>query len=217
VKRAHKMIRVFEPIERWMIFRTNHGTDAHLRRVTSISEIATYNPIIVRGTVTKAPQIIPRRHVIFSISDETGQVDCAAYEPTGELQKAALQLIVGDRLEVYGGVRPASSKHRVTVNLEKFQVLGLAAKRVFHNPLCPKCGRRMKSMGKGQGFRCDKCGFREKKLNKVVLEVERGLKHRLYVTSPRSQRHLTKPLSRYGLEKTGKKKPSRMIAAWHVP
>jgi tRNA(Ile2)-agmatinylcytidine synthase len=217
VKRAHKIVRALEPIERWMIFRTNHGTDAHLRKVNSISEVTSYQSIIVKGTVTEKPRIIPRRHVIFSISDETGQIDCAAYEPTGALQKAARQLIVGDRLEVYGGIRPASSKHGVTVNLEKFQVLGLASKRVFHNPLCPKCGKRMKSMGKGQGFRCDKCGLRERTLKKVVLEVERGLKRRLYVTSPRSQRHLTKPLSRYGLEKTGKKKPNRMIAAWHFP
>jgi tRNA(Ile2)-agmatinylcytidine synthase len=72
-------------------------------------------------------------------------------------------------------------------------------------------------MGKGQGYRCDQCGLRERTLEKVVEIVQRDLKKKLFVTSPRSQRHLTKPLSRYGLEKTGKKKPEKMIAAWHFP
>jgi len=153
--------------------------------------------------------------VIFSIGDKTGQIDCAAYEPTGDLRKAAKQLIIGDQVEIYGGVRPSSSKRLVTVNLEKFRVLRLAPKIVLYNPLCPQCGRRMKSMGANKGFRCEKCGFRGRKLEKVSLEVKRDLKRRLYVTSPRSQRHLTKPLSRYGLEK--KSWPKKMILGWHFP
>jgi len=212
VKHAHKMIRSLEPIERWTIFRTNHGTDAHLRRVASIREVHPHNPVIVKGTVSKAPWIIPRRHTIFTISDETGQIDCAAYEPTGDLRRAAKQLIVGDVIEAYGGVRPASSKHPVTMNLEKLRVLKLAPKLVFQNPLCRHCGRRMESMGAGKGFRCDKCGFRSSKWKKLVVKENRGLQKKLYVTSPRSQRHLTKPLSRYGLEKSGK--PKTIISNW---
>jgi len=215
VKKAHKMIHSLEPVERWTIFRTNHGTDAHLRRIKSISEVLPYHPIVVRGTVTRAPQIVPRRHVIFSISDKTGQIDCAAYEPTGDLRKAAKQLIIGDHVEAYGGVRPSSSKHLVTVNLEKFRVLSLAPKIILHNPLCPQCGKRMKSMGANKGFRCEKCGFRGEKLEKVKVKVNRDLKQRLYVTSPRSQRHLTKPLSRYGMEKKARLK--KMILDWHFP
>jgi len=215
VKRAHKMIRSLEPIERWTIFRTNHGTDAHLRKINSISEAFPYHPIVVKGTVTRAPQIIPRRHVIFSIGDKTGQIDCAAYEPTGDLRKAAGHLIICDHIEAYGGVRPSSSKRLITVNLEKFRVLDLAPKIVSLNPLCPQCGKRMKSMGTNKGFRCEKCGFRERRLEKVARKAKRDLKQRLYVTSPRSQRHLTKPLSRYGQEKAGK--PKKMISEWHFP
>jgi len=215
VKKAHKIIHSLEPIERWTIFRTNHGTDAHLRRINSVSEVLPYHPIVVRGTVTREPQIIPRRHVIFSISDKTGQIDCAAYEPTGDLRKAAKQLIMGDHVEAYGGVRPSTSKCLVTVNLEKFQILGLAPKIVLHNPLCPQCGKRLKSMGTNKGFRCEKCGFLGRKLEKVKVKVKRDLKQKLYVTSPRSQRHLTKPLSRYGLEKKGRLK--KMILDWHFP
>jgi len=215
VKRAHKMIRSLEPIERWAVFRTNHGTDAHLKRIHSIADVCPYHPVVVKGTVANTPKIIPRRHVIFAIGDNTEQIDCAAYEPTGDLRKAAKQLIIGDHMVAYGGVRPASSKRLVTVNLEKFRVLRLAPKIVFQNPFCPKCGKRLKSMGTNKGFRCEKCGFRGRNLGKVKIEAKRGLKQRLYVTSPRSQRHLTKPLSRYGLEKKGG--PKKMILDWHSP
>jgi tRNA(Ile2) C34 agmatinyltransferase TiaS len=50
----------------------------------------------------------------------------------------------------------------------------------------------------------------------VEIAVKRGLKAGLYVTSTRSQRHLTKPLSRYGLEKHGVEADA-MIENWHSP
>ncbi len=215
VKKAHSLVRSLEEIERWVIFRTNHGTDAHLRKVKSISEVQPFNPVIVEGFVDTQPRVITGSHVIFSVTDESGCVDCAAYEPTGNLRKVAKSLIVGDFVEAYGGVRPASMKHPMTINLEKIRIIKLAPKIVFHNPLCPKCGKRMKSMGKDKGFRCDKCGFRSSNLNKIALEGERSLKEGLYVTPPRSQRHLTKPLCRYGKEKS--ETPKGMVESWHFP
>jgi len=215
VKQAHKMVHSLEPIERWVIFRTNHGTDAHLKRVSSIAHVRPYEPTIIQGTVNKQPYIVPRRHVIFSVTDANNMIDCAAYAPTGTLQKAARMLIVGDLVEAYGGVRQASEKHSITINLEKLKILKLTPKVTFHNPFCLQCGRRMESMGAGKGFRCDKCGFRSSNLKKILVEEERWVKERLYVTSPRSQRHLTKPLCRYGCEKSAK--PEAMIADWHFP
>jgi len=215
VKQAHEMIHQQEPVERWIVFRTNHGTDAHLRRISSIREIQSFNPVVVQGLVAKEPQVIPGGHVIFSIKDETGEIDCAAYEPTGALCEAAKNLIAGDFVEAFGGVRPASSKHSITVNLEKVRILKLAPKTVFFNPACPQCGKRMNSMGKGKGFRCQKCGFRSPELKKVAVKGKRDLKMGLYVTSSRSQRHLTKPLCRYGREKC--RAPKRMINGWHFP
>jgi tRNA(Ile2)-agmatinylcytidine synthase len=212
VKKAQTMVRSLEPIERWTIFRTNQGTDAHLRSVPSIRNVEPYHPVIVRGTVSRPPRIIPRRHVVFSVTDENGQVDCAAYEPTGDLRRKAAELIIGDKLEAFGGVRPASGNRPTTINLEKFRVLHLAEKLAFTNPLCPRCGRRLGSMGAGKGFRCEKCGFRSSETKKEAKVISRDLEERLYVTSPRSQRHLTKPLSRYGFENNGS--PARTRRQW---
>ncbi|MEM2916970.1 MAG: tRNA(Ile)(2)-agmatinylcytidine synthase [Candidatus Bathyarchaeia archaeon] len=217
VKKAHELIRPLEPIERWVIFRTNHGTDAHLHRARNISEIQPYHPIIVKGTVAQNPYTIPRRHVIFPIKDKTSQIYCAAYEPTGTLRKIAAKLQTGDIIEAYGGVRPSSHKHGITINLEKLQVIKLAPKITCRNPPCPKCGKTLKSMGKNKGFRCEKCGFRSAKLNKTCFQVERELKKGLYIVSTRSMRHLTKPFSRYGMEKTKETFGEKIMEKWHFP
>ncbi len=201
VKRAHEFVRADEPIERWVVFRTNHGTDAHLKRAVSVSEVKPHNPVIIRAEVTGEPRNIQGGHVIFQIQDETGAVDCAAYKPTGVLRDVAKLLKNGDLVEAYGGVRPPSPENPLTVNLEKMRIIELKPNIVSQNPLCPNCGKRMKSMGRGQGFECEKCGFHGRNLKKIASEVERSFKTGLYVTSPRSQRHLTKPLVRYGLEK----------------
>ena len=215
VKQAHETIHREEPIERWMIFRTNQGTDAHLRNVSAVKEIQPYNPVVAEGAVSKEPRVIKGGHVIFSIRDETGEVDCAAYAPTGNLCRTSRKLMAGDHLKVFGGVRPSSLEHQLTINLEKMRVLELVPRTSFVNPVCPECGKRMKSMGKNQGFRCSKCGFRSSQLKKLEVNEERELERGLYITSPRSQRHLTKPHCRYGKEKTGV--PKKMMEKWHYP
>lgn len=217
VRKAFGMVHVEEPVERWVVFRSNHGTDAHLRRVDSISDVRPYRSVIVKGTVVDAPRIVPRRHVIFSIKDASAKVDCAAYEPTGTLRKAARQLILGDEVEVYGGVRPASKTRPMTINLEKIRILELAPKIILHNPKCPECGKTMTSMGKAQGYRCEKCGYKSKQLTKTQATEERTLEKRLYITSPHSQRHLTKPFIRYRQERTHNPLQFRMIREWHSP
>jgi tRNA(Ile2)-agmatinylcytidine synthase len=214
VLRAYDMLNVDEPVERWMIFRTNQGTDAHLKKVIKIKDLQPYNSAIIEGVVNNDPKVIQGGHVIFSIKDESGEVDCAAYEPTFMLSKKAKKLIAGDVLRLYGGVRPIS-ENRFTINLEKMEVLTLASKLFFTNPICPECGKRLKSMGKNQGFRCDRCRYRSSNLRKFEIKQERELKKGFYITSPRSQRHLTKPYIRYGREKTGKS--IGMIKEWHYP
>jgi len=214
VKKAFGLIKPLEKVERWVIFRTNQGTDAHLKRAATLSELEHYTSIIARGVVSRNPWVVPLRHVLFSIRDASGEVDCAAYEPTGSLRKIAKELAVGDVVEVYGAVRMPSGGKALTVNLEKINVLSLASKETYQNPVCRECGKRLESMGKGQGFRCKKCGTRFENAVKAKIAEERKLKTGLYVTSPRSQRHLTKPLWRYGLEKEGLEAKA-MLRNWH--
>jgi tRNA(Ile2)-agmatinylcytidine synthase len=217
VKEAFDMIQCGEPIERWVIFRTNQGTDAHLRKTSGIDGVRPFHPLIVRGIVVNGPKIVPRRHVIFSIKDGRATIDCAAYEPTGDLRKAARQLMVGDKIEVSGAIRPSFETHPMTINLEKICIIQLVPKVSLHNPKCPKCGKAMSSMGKAQGYRCEKCGYKSKQLTKIQTTQERALEKGLYITSSHSQRHLTKPLCRYGKEKGLNRPGFEMIPCWHSP
>jgi tRNA(Ile2)-agmatinylcytidine synthase len=214
VKKAYELVKPLEPVGRWVIFRSNQGTDAHLKNVEALNKIEHYSSVVARGVVSQNPRIVPLRHVIFSIKDDSAEVDCAAYEPTGNLRKIARELIVGDYVEVYGAAHKATQTKPLTINLEKINILSLTPKTVVGNPFCSICGKRLKSMGKKQGYRCDKCGEKFAQLNKKESVVPRTLSVGLFVTSPRSQRHLTKPLRRYGQEKrvtpTG-----LLIDKWH--
>ena len=126
----------------------------------------------------------------------------------------ARELVVGDEIEVYGAIRKPHAGKPLTVNLEKINILQLTPKTQTQNPKCPNCGKRLKSMGKNQGLRCEKCKTKFKDLKKQEVAQERTLKTGLYVTSTRSQRHLTKPLRRYGLEKHGE--PAvKLVEGWH--
>ncbi len=214
VKQAFSMVKSLEPVERWVIFRSNQGTDMHLTQIASLNEAQPYSSIIAKGAVSRNPQIVPIRHVIFAIKDQTGEVDCAAYEPTGALRKIARELVVGDEIEVYGAVRKPHGDKPITINLEKIRVLKLAAITQTQNPTCPDCGKHLKSMGKNQGFRCEKCKAKFPDLKKTEFAQQRELKTGLYITSTRSQRHLTKPFRRYGLEK--RIDPAgKLIDGWH--
>jgi tRNA(Ile2)-agmatinylcytidine synthase len=216
IKKAFGIVKPLEPVERWVIFRTNQGTDGHLKRAVALKQIKPYNSVIAKGIVSRNPRIIPLRHVVFAIKGESEEVDCAAYEPTGDLRKVARDLIIGDSVEVYGAVRRPSAAKPLTINLEKINILEIAPKITCQNPMCPKCGKRLESMGRGKGFRCKKCGARFDDAEKVQVALARELKAGLYVTSTRSQRHLTKPLRRYGLEKRHAEKKT-MIDDWHFP
>jgi len=216
VKKAFQIVKALEPIERWVIFRTNQGTDAHLRRVPKLSVLTPHSSVIVKGTVSATPRIVPKRHTIFSIKDETTEVDCAAFEPTNVLRRTAMKLMVGDAVEAFGAVKSPSRSNPLTINLEKIRVMKLELKLVYQNPLCPKCGKRLKSMGKDQGLRCEKCGFKRKDPSRIQVRMKRDLKKGIYITSTRSQRHLTKPLTRYGMEKRSYQ-GGELIDAWHFP
>ena len=214
VYKAHLMVKVGEEIERWVIFRTNQGTDSHLKPVKDASEVRPYNPVVLEGRVAGWPRTIPGGHVIFPL-DAGGVVECAAYEPTGSFRDVVRMLAPGDVVRVYGGVRPPENGLPMTINLEKLEVLRVSEAYRLENPTCPSCGCRMKSAGRGRGFVCKRCGFHSLTVRKVRVPIERKLREGLYIPPPRAHRHLTKPLQRYGMEKSGK--PDRLFNPWHWP
>ena len=190
LKKAKEMI-VGAKEERWLIFETNQATDEHLQR-KKIRDIKPYESVIVKGTVKKAPRTIKGGHIIFSIHDGD-EIECAAYEPTKQFRNIIRQLIPGDEVVVYGGVRARP----FTINLEKIEIRKLAdAYKKVENPICSKCGKHMKSIGKGKGYRCPKCGVKAGEEDAKYVKVERKLKEGIYEVPIIAMRHLTKPIKR---------------------
>jgi tRNA(Ile2)-agmatinylcytidine synthase len=188
-------LKIQEPVERVMLFKTNHGTDAHLTVQKDIENVSSYQSVILSGQVKTRPRVLRGGHVIFQLQDETGSVDCAVYQPTGSLRKVALQLIPGDKVRAMGGVRSGPSANP-TLNVEKLEIVELIEELRLTRPRCSACGSSGESMGKGQFLRCRKCGFRYPR-GVNISAVSRNLRTGLYLPPPRAHRHLTKPESRY--------------------
>ncbi|MBN2066294.1 MAG: DUF1743 domain-containing protein [Candidatus Thermoplasmatota archaeon] len=179
-----------EPVESWILFETNQGTDDHVQQ-TSISGIHPHQSVITTGIVNTIPHAIEGGHILFSLIDETEKIDCAAYEPTKEFRHVIKQLLPGDLIEAYGGVR----EHPITVNLEKINVLELSNHvEKVENPVCPQCKKHMKSKGKGQGYKCKHCGTTSNE--PVVEEKRRSIQQGFYEVPVCARRHLSKPLKR---------------------
>jgi tRNA(Ile2)-agmatinylcytidine synthase len=197
---AFREIRVDEEIESTMIFKTNQGTDAHLRIHRTIAAIRPYQSTVIDCRVGGKQSVIRGGHVIFRVADETGSIDCAAYRATGSMRDAILQLVPGDSISVSGGIRPFRGK--LTLNVEKLEVTELVALAQFENPHCTFCGARCESMGMNQGFRCRKCKARFPKTSEVKKLVPRKIGLGITLPPPRAHRHLTKPISRHGIQRS---------------
>ena len=200
VSSAIESLQPEEELDGWMVYRTNQGTNMHLQNELKIAGIKAYTAGYLRCKVAARPITIEGGHVIFSVEQEGAQMPAAVYEPTG-LGRVAASLELGDIIEIGCGVRKGTTKHPKILNVEYLLVSSVAEIYKMKNPLCKICGKRMKSEGKGKGFQCDKCKFRDSKATKISCPVERGLGPGLYIPTPKAHRHLTKPMQRYGLEK----------------
>ncbi|MFW9844128.1 MAG: DUF1743 domain-containing protein [Candidatus Thorarchaeota archaeon] len=212
---AASHIRSIQDVDRWMVFRTNQATAEHLNHYVLIRNLRPYMAAIVQGRVDSAPRIFEGGFVVFGIKDDTSRIDCIAYEPTHHFRDIVGSLQIGDGISVHASVRPKSRTHDVTLNLEGLVIHYLAPKTQSQNPLCPECNKRMKSAGTEKGFKCPKCGFRDREGAKIEKELERKITTGLYLPPLSAQRHLTRPLSRLNTSNFGKS--FDLVEKWHIP
>ncbi len=191
---AQEIVEEKENIGRMTLFKTNQGTDEHLRE-KQIGEIEPYQSVVVEGKVSEEPETITGGHVFFSISDETGEIRCAAFEPTREFRKVVRELVNKDKVRVYGGVKE-KEEHPLTINLEKMDVLKLVNVEKEVNPTCENCEKRMKSAGVEKGYYCEKCDNELPEGSEKVIKLGRDIEEKTYEVPPRARRHLAKPLIR---------------------
>ncbi|WP_407453317.1 DUF1743 domain-containing protein [Methanobrevibacter sp.] len=193
LEKAKDIVEVSEPIVDSCIFKTNQHTDMHIQKASDIASMKQFGCYEVVGEVKNRPTIIDGGHMFFYIFDESGEVECGAYEPTKNFRKVVSYLRPGDIVKVYGGIGEQN-----TFNIEKFQVVKLNDLE-YQNPIC-ECGKRMTSAGKNKGFKCRKCGNRIESDDKVPVKINRNLSRgQFYETPVSARRHLSKPLCRMDL------------------
>ena len=203
VLKSKDMVSTGEPFE-YMLYRTNQGTGAHLENLLKIDELRPYSSGRIDGSVSTKIVTTEGGHVMFKIKNEEGEINCAAYQPTGSLKMNCRALEIGDYVEIGGGIRKATARFPRVLNLEFLRVFYLKPQYQWSNPKC-NCGRIMESAGRAKGYRCRVCGTKNRTGKKVPKEMQRTISIGLYQPPPRSQRHLTKPLARLGKEKVWNK------------
>lgn len=190
VEKAHKLVKSYEEIEDYCIFRTNQHTDMHIQENIQIADMKNTSCYRIRCNVTENPHDIEGGHVFFRVSDDTGELECAAFEPTKTFRNTVRKLRVGDELVLYGGL---NDNH--TFNIEKFELVQVAPQYRLLNPVCV-CGKRMKSAGKNKGYKCPKCSRKIRDSDKIREEIPRQIRPGFYEVPTEARRHLSKPIVR---------------------
>ncbi len=174
-----------EPYFSFIIFKTNQGTDDHLEERT-IESSKLYQSSIIKGRIISEPVMNRGGVASFEMSDGTGTIKAVAMEPTKEFRSTVMRLRKGDELRVYGGITKPGF-----INIEKFQLLKKSTIIEINPPLCPNCGSRMESAGRGKGYRCRKCGS---KGEGITTEERRDIETGYYEVPIIARRHLARPL-----------------------
>jgi tRNA(Ile2)-agmatinylcytidine synthase len=175
-----------ESRDRWLVFETNQGTDDHVSH-TRLPAVG--RTIRMSATVSAFPRVVRGGHVVV----RAGIMDLVAYEPSKQFRTVVGSLIPGDRIMAVGSVR---NRPR-SLNLEKLKILStVPLVRKEANPWCSTCGKRAKSIGKGGGFRCVRCGARFRADQADWRVVQRNVGPGWYEPPVSARRHLSKPLKR---------------------
>jgi len=188
--RARTMIRG-EKQDMWLLFLTNQGTEEHVVR-RRIRDLKPRDSARLKVAVNSRPRTIPGGHVILPVTDGH-MIDAAFYEPSRRFREIARALLPGDELTVIGSVRETPR----SLNVEKLCVRALVKDvRRTSNPVCAPCGKSMHSVGRGQGFRCKRCGAKAPLSALKLRVVRRSVRPGWYEPPVASRRHLHKPIRR---------------------
>ena len=182
---ARRLIRS-EPVERWLIFRTNQGSGDHLSR-TPVAELGPFGSTVLSGEIDAPVEVGPGGHARFSLRTPGGALlRCVAFEPTKTLPRLAARLRPGDRIRVWGGRATDEA-----LRLEGIEVLRTVRRRdAGDNPVCPRCGRAMPSLGRGRGFRCPTDHVRRPPEARSAIELVSAPARGRYHPTPSARRHL---------------------------
>ena len=124
VLEAFGKIRMGEEALGHVIYATNQCTDAHLTGQLSIP-LRAYSAGWLEGSIVSS-QPFQGGHLMLKIRVGDSEVGCMVYEPSGDLMRVARLLSPGDAVRVSGGVRRATPKNPVVINVERVDVVSIS-------------------------------------------------------------------------------------------
>ncbi|MGC2288605.1 MAG: DUF1743 domain-containing protein [Thermoplasmata archaeon] len=175
-----------EPVDRWLLFRTNQGTGDHVRRRWPVPPVPFMAGTLL-GRLVERPVPRPGGHLLFSVELDSGKrVDCAVFEPTKTLPRVVQTLLPGDRVRLWGG-----SQEDPLFRVEGIELISLRPREILQeNPRCPRCACRMGSLGAGRGFRCARCRHRSPPESRTFRAAPPEFPVGRYHPTPSARRHL---------------------------
>ena len=90
----------------------------HIQKTPDIASMKQFGCYEVIGEVKNKPKVIEGGHMFFHIKDESGEIECGAYEPTKGFRNTVSYLRPGDVIRVFGGIGEQN-----TFNIEKFRII----------------------------------------------------------------------------------------------
>ncbi len=187
----YNYLEIVEPIDYWMVFISNQGTDQHVQKIQSQLKLNSVLSTLAR--VSKDPLEFRGGHIKLELQVNDYFIDCMVFEPTKKLRAAARELIEGDRFYVHGAV--SRNEFGKYLSMEFMYIVDLAYKYKETPPLCVNCNNRMTSAGKLSGYKCKTCSQRSYQSIREKIDRDLFMGQRVYA-SHSAQRHLTRPLIR---------------------
>jgi len=207
--RALKTLKLCEEFEGWLIYKTNQGLNAH-HMERSVEEFRPYQTGCVKGKVIEKPSVRLGGDVLLKLSDleNKSSLWVVFFKETG-LGKVARYLVSGDVIRVCGGGKWWEDLGLV-IHGDLLEVIELVSE-VLKNPTCPLCGRRMKSAGRGKGWKCPACVYKSLTLGKEKVRIYRSIIIGTYRPVDSAVKHLVMPQSRVGRRSSCDK---QLISEW---
>lgn len=189
----------------WMVYRTNQGTNQH--HVMRARVLRPYQTGCFSGVVVSRPEVMKGGDVLIRVARDGMVTHAVFFRETG-LSKVAASLLPGDSVRVCGTTKYWEGVGAV-IHAETLSVWP-RPEVIVRNPRCPRCGARMKSAGRGKGWKCPRCGYRSTDLKReIIIKRRYGGIAGLHVPRDEAIKHLNKPASRYGKEKVCMQRPPR--------
>lgn len=190
IRLDNKLKRLIKTDSRWLIYRTNQATNAHLTNKLETGCRHDYSQGYVISFNVRSETHLRGGHTYLNLSLNKADSKAVVFHEAGYIRK----LLDSNNITIlYGNCREGFIK------IESILKIGENCKIKYPNPICPKCMVRMEKMGENSGWRCRKCRYRMKLDHTILIHKRRIDQKTLKLLEPtRYQRHLTKPIKLYG-------------------